>query len=211
MIINNTYFAYKPVFIPNVVLQPSIGTASSNVSDLNSFIEVKEYELLLNVLGYDQLTELQSQFNTDGTWIENALQKWVDFVDGKNQWKGLRYTIGTNKISLIAYYVFFHYLGNDWKKYNTTGVQMPNAENSNTSAPNDKQAAAWNRFVQMYNSDIAPVYNPVYFHNWNGRGIMWGGNTYGNEVSLYKFMQDNSTVYDLSFFKYEYPVNALGI
>lgn len=213
MIIDNTYFSYKPVFIPNAVQVQSMGqtSTSSNIVDLNEFIDVKEIELLLNCLGYEQLTELLSQFNSDGSWIDTPLQKWVDLVDGKEQWRGLRYTIGTSKISLIAYYVFFHYLGNDWKSYSTTGIQMANAENSNTSAPNDKQVAAWNKFVLMYNSDVSPVFRPTFFQNWNGTGMMWGGNPIGNDVSLYKFLTDNNTVYDTSFFIYQHPLNPLGL
>ena len=110
MIINAQYFQSKELYIPNSVAQPSIGSAlPSAATQLNEEIDSIEQSLLLDILGYEQLQELNAQFNEDGTWVEDPIQKWVDLVDGKDDWKGLRYTIGTKKISLIAYYVFFYY------------------------------------------------------------------------------------------------------
>lgn len=216
MIIDTSYFQYKPVFIPNAVEQPSIlpvGTGTPTaVSQLQRFIDDKEYELLLNALGYEQLTELLSQFTEEGAWIDNPVQKWVDFVDGKEEWRGLRYTYGSNKISLISYYVFFYYLKEDWQQYNTTGIQVPRSENAETVTPNDKLCKAWNTFVKMYNGNMQPVGRPVFFTNWNGTGLMWGAGTLNkNEMSLYQFMQLNSDIYDTSKFNYEYLINPYNL
>lgn len=52
---------------------------------------------MLDVLGFSQATELYNQFEPDGSWKVTALAKWVDLVDGKDNWKGLRYTIGGKK------------------------------------------------------------------------------------------------------------------
>jgi hypothetical protein len=128
MIINAQYFQTKELYIPNSVAQPSIGSVSPSAStQLNEEIESIEQSLLLDILGYEQLQELNAQFEPNGDWIATPIQKWVDLVDGKDDWKGLRYTIGTKKISLIAYYVFFCYLGMDFQTYSTTGMQIPMA------------------------------------------------------------------------------------
>ena len=117
MIINAQYFQTKELYIPNSVAQPSIGSVSpSATTQLNEEIESIEQSLLLDILGYEQLQELNAQFETNGDWKAGALQKWIDLVDGKEDWKGLRYSIGTKKISLIAYYVFFYYLEMDFQK-----------------------------------------------------------------------------------------------
>jgi hypothetical protein len=207
MIINAQYFQTKELYIPNSVAQPSIGSVSpSATTQLNEEIESIEQSLLLDILGYEQLQELNAQFETNGNWKTGALQKWKDLVDGKDDWKGLRYTIGTKKISLIAYYVFFYYLGMDFHTYSTTGMQIPKAENSTVNDPSVKQVTVWNKFVQMYvgngmydNGDIS--------NNWNGSYISFGDTKIGNEVTLYKFLSNNRDVYEIKYFTNKTPLN----
>lgn len=140
------------------------------------------------------------------------MQKWKDLVDGKNEWRGLRYTVGQNKISLIAYYVFFYFLGEDYKSYSTTGIQVSESENATTSVPNDKQAKAWNTFVTMYCGNLQSLKSPEFFNNWNGSGLMWGGGTLNkNNVTLYQFLTENNGVYDVSKFNSERVVNIYGL
>ena len=63
MIIDSTYFIGKETYIPNAVLQPSIGSNNiSAASELLQEIEDKESELMLDVLGFSQATELYNQF-----------------------------------------------------------------------------------------------------------------------------------------------------
>jgi hypothetical protein len=211
MIINAQYFQTKELYIPNSVAQPSIGSVSpSAVTQLNEEIESIEQSLLLDILGYEQLQELNAQFEPNGDWIANPVQKWVDLVDGKDDWKGLRYTIGTKKISLIAYYVFFYYLGMDFQTYSTTGMQIPMAENSQTNNPSVKQVSVWNKFIRMYvgrgmydNGDVSS--------NWNGDYISFGDTMIGNEVTLYRYLTNNRDIYDVTFFTNKTPLNYFGL
>lgn len=211
MIINAQYFQTKELYIPNSVAQPSIGSVSpSAVTQLNEEIESIEQSLLLDILGYEQLQELNAQFEPNGDWIANPVQKWVDLVDGKDDWKGLRYTIGTKKISLIAYYVFFYYLGMDFQTYSTTGMQIPMAENSQTNNPSVKQVSVWNKFIRMYvgrgmydNGDVSS--------NWNGDYISFGDTMIGNEVTLYRYLTNNRNIYDVTFFTNKTPLNYFGL
>jgi hypothetical protein len=211
MIINAQYFQTKELYIPNSVAQPSIGSVSPSASaQLNEEIESIEQSLLLDILGYEQLQELNAQFQENGEWVEDPMQKWVDLVEGKDDWKGLRYTIGTKKISLIAYYVFFYYLGMDFQTYSTTGMQIPKAENSKTNEPSVKQITIWNKFVRMYvgngmydNGDVSS--------NWNGQYISFGDTRTGNEVTLYKYLSLNRDIYDITFFTNKTPLNYFGL
>ena len=151
MIINAQYFQTKELYIPNSVAQPTIGSVSPlAITQLNEEIDSIEQSLLLDALGYEQLQELLAQFEANGDWIATPIQKWVDLVDGKDDWKGLRYSIGSKKISLIAYYVFFYYLGMDFQTYSTTGMQIPKSENSTSNNASIKQVSVWNKFVEMY-------------------------------------------------------------
>jgi len=211
MIIDTSYLINKNVFIPNAVAQPSIGSNTpTSIIQLQAEIDEKEYELLLSALGYEQTEELINQFETDGTWKDDALQKWKDLVDGLDEWKGLRYTTGTQKISLIAYYVFFYYLKSDYSTYSTTGVQIAQSENAISQLPNEKQVTAWNKFVNMYDGGNIQQRNYSFSRNWNGLMLRWG-NGERNQVSLYDFLSSKSDVYDLSFFNRYSVINSMNL
>lgn len=214
MIINNTYFLSKPLFIPQAVSTiPSTGTGLvSPLEDLNAYINDKESDLLLSFLGYEQYTELLSQLNSDGTFIDGAIQKWVDLVDGKEDWKGLRYTVGNMKRSLIADFVYFYWLADDNVQHSTTGLQRPEVANSNLVMPNDVQAKIWTKFLQHYGYYNNARNWPTFFTNWNGVGMTWlSANQDLNIVTLYDFMTKNSDVYDMSFFATYQPVNPYNL
>lgn len=215
MIIDTTYFLNKSVFIPNAVVQPSIGSNTPTAAiQLQQEIDEKENELLLSCLGYEQTKELLSQFEVNGAWKVSALQKWKDLVDGLEfdgkKWNGLRYTIGTKKISLIAFYVFFYYLKEDYSTYSTTGIQVAKSENAVSQLPNEKQASAWNKFVNMYNGNNLATRNYNFSSNWNGKMLRWN-NGERNEVSLYDFLSAKSDVYDLSFFNHYGIINSMNL
>jgi hypothetical protein len=211
MIINAQYFQTKELYIPNSVAQPSIGSVlPSATAQLNEEIESIEQSLLLDILGYEQLQELMAQFDEDGNWVEDPIQKWVDLVDGVDDWKGLRYTIGTKKISLIAYYVFFYYLGTDFQTYSTTGMQIPRAENSLYNNPSVKQTTVWNKFIRMYIGDVRYGL-PVLENNWNGEFLNFSGKVIGNEVSLYDYLMKNRDLYDTTYFTVKSHINYMGL
>jgi len=211
MIINAQYFQTKELYIPNSVAQPSIGSVlPSATAQLNEEIESIEQSLLLDILGYEQLQELMAQFEENGDWVEDPIQKWVDLVDGVDDWKGLRYTIGTKKISLIAYYVFFYYLGIDFQTYSTTGMQIPRAENSLYNNPSVKQTTVWNKFIRMYIGDVRYGL-PVLENNWNGDFLNFSGKVIGNEVSLYDYLMKNRDLYDTSYFTVKTHINYMGL
>jgi len=211
MIIDSTYFSGKELYIPNMVLQPSIGNNNVNLScSIMQEIEEKESELILDILGFSQATELYNQFEQDGSWKTTALQKWIDLVDGKDEWRGLRYSVGGKKISLIAYYIFFYYLANDYHTYSTTGMQIAKSENAYLQCPSIKQVSVWNKFIKMYIGNI--MINKVHFaENWNGTSMSFNGINLTNEVSLYDFLTKNKDVYDISFFKGKTVINYFGL
>lgn len=216
MIIDTSYFLPKDVFIPNVVSQPSIGSNTPNNFDsIIDEISDREREVLISFLGFDQFEELIDQFEKLTpmvfTFKTTALQKWIDLVNGKDNWKGLRYTVGSKKISLIAYYFYFHYLAQDFSTYTTTGVVISDSANSVVQTPNQKQAKVWNKFVSMANGiNRSNGVNYAMFQNFNGQGIQFGQRD-NNELSLYDFMSLNSQDYDLSHFIIRTVINPFGL
>jgi len=207
MIIDTTYFILPPLQIPNAVAQPSIGlNTPNNVQKLQAVIDRVEYIFLWNLLGYEQYTELKAQFNPDGTWIAEPLEKWVDLVDGKDSWPGLRYEVGDNKVSLIAYYVYHEFLKNDRQYYSSTGLVAAEAANAVKTSVSEELTEKWNDFVIQYQG--CDNYN--YFRDW------WHGWWYSqpiteNYISLYDYMQSNDAVYDVSFMKLYSVKNRFGL
>lgn len=196
MIIDTSYFQYQPLRIPNAIPQISIQqNTPSNNDELLAAITNMEYQLLINALGYEQYNELMSQFEVNGDWKVSALQKWKDLIDGKDEWRGVRYSVGTYKHSLIAYYVYYQFLLNDQVYYTTTGLQRANSENSNTVIPNSQLTRIWNQFVIMYQG----------WYNYCGCSGWVQNDTAGNNLSMLGYMQsrpddygvDNFTLYEL--------------
>lgn len=215
MIIDTSYFLKKDVFIPNAVVQPSIGSNTpTSIAQLNAEIDQREYEFTLSFLGDAQNTELYDQFETDGTWKTSALQKWKDLVDGVEfdgkKWNGLRYTIGAQKISIIAYYIYFFYLKEDFATYSTTGIQVAKSENATSQLPNEKQTTAWNKFVNMYDGANIQQRNYSFSRNWNGLMLRWNQGE-RNQVTLLDFFRAKSDVYDTNFISYYGLINPYNL
>jgi len=221
MLINTSYFQNKSVFIPSTVTQPSIGSNTPTAADsLQQEIDQRECEVLVKALGWVQYAELLDQLeqvspSTDWTVKPSAPQKWKDLVNGVTydgkRWNGLRYTLGTNKISLIANYVYFYYLQSEWYQYTATGIQVAEAENSVRQSPNNQMVKAWNSFIEMYggNNDGRGY---SFFNNRNGFGMRWAfGTNEKTDVSLYRFLSDRSGDFDNSFFQHLGMINIYNL
>lgn len=197
MIIDTSYFLYYPLYIPNVVTQPSIGSNTPTHKDeLMAAIESMEYQLLVNALGVSQYNELKAQFNPDGSWIDTPMQKWKDLVDGKDNWIGLRYTTGNIKQSLIANYVYYQFMNNLDAYYSITGLQKANDANATAINPAYKLVPQWNNFVAQYQGIINYCYCI---------------SAEGNSQSLYGFLSANRELYDITYFSIYNMQNAWGI
>ena len=198
MIIDSSYFSLPPLQIPNAQdnIPNNSGRNYSSNNGLQAYIDRYEDELLFNVLGSVQLAELYDQFEVNGDWKIDALQKWKDFVDGSGNWMGLRRQYGTYKVSLIAYYVFYQYLKDTESFYATTGMVKPDTANSITLSSNITLVTQWNKFVTLYQG------NKCYGDYWESVWNDWGGYLHGfmsNSTSLLEFMRDNPNDYDNSF------------
>jgi len=201
--------------IPNSIEQPSIqSNALTSIGELDLFISKMEYVLLVNALGYVQYSELISQFNPDGTLINSPIQKWADLTNGKTlpdgrRWSGLRFEVGNNKISLIAYYVFYNFKLHDETTYTTVGEVKPEAENAISVSPVAVLTARWNEFISMYqgrNLDIHP-------YIWNNFYYNWGESCHKNisNISLLDYLLAYPEDYDVKFFTTYETKNIWGI
>lgn len=202
MIINASYFTLPPLSIPNAVELPNnSGRTYAPKTGVQAYIDRYEAELLINALGQEQYEELLDQFE-EGVLKPDAEQKWVDLVNGRDDWKGLRYQIGTYKISLIANYVFYQYLSNTELFYAVTGLTRPDVANAISISANVTLVTQWNDFVRLYQGSRCTTASSIIYPI-NGYPYYDGINTIGE--SLLGFLSKYPELYSTEFFKvYEF-------
>jgi hypothetical protein len=116
-------------------------------ASLQIIIDSREDELLLKLLGY----ELYKAYKAG---VIATTQKYIDIRDGKEytdrngnltKWVGLKFAIGTAKKSLIANYVYWHYLTDNASF--TTGSGEKKTDLAINVSPDMKMIRAWNEMV----------------------------------------------------------------
>lgn len=208
MIINTSYFLYEPLFIPNAKPIPDAGDGITVNNSLQACIDSMEYDLLVNVLGQAQYTLLVNSLNPDGTVKTETDERWRKLIEGDGlSWTGLRFNIGINKVSLIAYYVYYQFLFNSERYNSFTGLQRPRDANSTAVNANIELVRVWNKFVEMYQGGDRCYYNywPEIFTEWNYY------NYTESHVSLIDYLTANEDIYDCSFIKIYNIKNRLGL
>ena len=155
MLIDSTYFR-------NIVKLP-IG----EYSDIDQYIEQYEKEVLINLLGYDQYTEMMVAYNASIAEVDPVAlpAKWENLINGMTytysdrsiHWNGL---INSDKISFIANYVFCKYLKEHQTAMSGAGATQPKNENSVVVDGVAKYADAWNNFVKLYGYIGQDCYEP---------------------------------------------------
>lgn len=161
-LIDKTYFVGE-LNIPGKADQ-SIGQR------LDWFIEKYETELLEDLLGYDAYLS----FTNDG-----AAERWTDLKNGKvytyytrtHKWKGLLNV--DNQRSLIANYIYFHWMRDQATVTTTSGEKKTKAENSDNASASFKVIRAWNEMCEQiaqmfYFLHANPVTYPEFTYEGDG-------------------------------------------
>lgn len=208
-IIDRDYFI-RELQIPNLSEMNS-----ASLTELNLFIDGEARPVLLDAIGFVNLTDLESDM-TDGELNVDAAQKWKNLVDGCTyekdgvnvHWQGLRFESGTFKGSLLANYVFCKWLEDQVTTMTGTGEKTIAAKNAEAANSTQRYVKAWNKFVVMYQG--ANCSSPS---RYIVRGIpftdYFGGQS--QEISLLTFLSDNETEYpDCPMRRYE-PMNQMGL
>lgn len=119
-------------------------------SDMTNIIARYEPEILRRLLGYDLAKSVMAYANPGST------QAIIDLVDGKEytngsgqlvKWIGLK---NSEKISLIAYYVFYWYAKNRATMSASLGELKPATENAQQVSAADRVSGAWLRLRELY-------------------------------------------------------------
>lgn len=208
MIINSSYFV-GDIYLSQVGLNASMHV--NNNERLQSFIDKYEPKILIKALGRRLYNEFISNLQEDGTVKTDADQKWNDLLNGAEYekggvtyyWRGL---VDDNK-SLIAYYVYYHYVNENIEQQTTLGTVKADAKNSSSASAIPTVVEAWRNLYDWYMGDNQ--FTPqVYYH----RGFYvedWYSGNNSKEVSLYKFLSDNA--YDNWFFSPIENKNTWGL
>lgn len=140
-LIDTSYF-----FGELIIAQKSDSAVSSSLVLL---IDELEPALLTDLMGY----ELKKLYDAG---ITGTVQKYIDIRDGKEyttragiltKWKGLKFTEGTAKKSLIANYVYWHWLKDQATVTTGTGEKVAANQNAVNTSPAVKMTRAWNQMV----------------------------------------------------------------
>jgi hypothetical protein len=196
-VIDKTYFENEPLFIPNAI-QATDYQEPTAVNAVDVAIARYEKLLLVEALGIVQYDALIAA-------LTETSGKWYDMLNGKiyngKVWAGLK-----NENSLIAYYVYYHYLKNDRMQYTTVGLERSASKNATAINPTEKLTEVWNDFVRMYGHEGNEgwFYYPAFY---------WSCTEPRTEsyVSLYKFLSDFPDDYDTTYFKQYAIKNRFGL
>lgn len=175
------------------IAQKSDSSVSAN---LQALINELEPALLTYLLGYD----LYKQY-LDGIVIVSPAAKWTAIRDGKEytnrqgvltKWKGLKYTEGTTPRSLIANYVYWHWMQNEASETTGTGEKVAANQNAVNASPANKMVRAWNEMVDMINELVEflmsdqSTYPEFLLHYSQGLFYKWNGFRSSSNSTLYK-------------------------
>ena len=142
MIIDITYF-FGDILIGQL--------SEQSVQDkVNLFINQYEPEILKGLLGYETY-KLMSATTPEERF--NELKNGAEFTDEKGllrKWEGLA---RTDKVSLIAYYIYYWYQRSQITTTSGTGEGKTQTQNAIPISAMDKMASAWNKMVSL-NKDL---------------------------------------------------------
>lgn len=205
-LIDKSYFT-RELSIPNV------NEMQTDVSDnLEMLVDEKVRLFLQLILGFELYASLDADI-VNGVLKADAAQRWKDLVNGKTydgkRWNGLLQEYGTYKKSLLANFVF-----HDWLSGNTTtvsGVGEVNikAKNAIGVIPNQRLAAVWNGFIQMYQGTRITKFAEV--ERGHGSIYMDWTHTQTELVPLTTFVRDHSTEYEGALLPIYPMANSFGL
>lgn len=164
MILSSQYFTMWELAIANAEPKAPNSNLLGNVETLKSFIEHCEREVLslaLQRTNYKLFYEDSIDHSTS-TVKSAADQKWKDLFSGKEYkvdgvdviWRGLVFTEGGLKRSLLAHYTYYCFMKHDISHHGSVGLMIEKAKNSKRADYAPKTTLAYRTFLSMVNGDL---------------------------------------------------------
>lgn len=163
---------------------PSIGNQGVE-EKLNALIIKYEAECLQKLLGYETWKAF-----TAGLIVDPVAEKWTNLKNGveftawnsrSQKWIGF---VNSEKQSILANYVYFHWLQSEATFTSGVGESIPMTENAIRTSPGDKQQAAWMqlmgwvRLMDEYLRVNSADYEAYQYHSLPLE-FSWSANTFG--------------------------------
>lgn len=192
MIIN---LEYLQGLLPNLSFSDTSGIASYDLNNndyVQKLIDVSEPKFLIEALGFSVYLELKDQFEPDGTWKTTALDKYKKLVDGDESlnWLGLRYELGTQKISMISNFVVCEFIMRlSQGDLTELGVSKSEVEQSKIMSGAPMHSTIWNDMIEMRQDDCFNKSVPI---------------------TLYRYLRESNDFDTNNFKRYGYK-NRLGL
>ena len=149
-LIDTTYFSYE-ITLPT----------GSAYSDVPGYITRYEKEVLTELLGYE-LYKLVADSSAGSGRLADLIngKEYTISLNGRNQmikWNGLK---NTDKISPIAYYVYYKYKQSKASLSSGAGEVKPKSENGNIADMSMKAMEAWYRMRELYGYEGQDEWQP---------------------------------------------------
>jgi hypothetical protein len=208
-IIDDSYFTGK-INVPNVTEYN--GSTIEAIDDyINKYGRLFMRETLGNVLFKDLMLNLDN-----GELKEDASQKWVDLINGKEYtkngetytWQGIKGGCDLYKDSVLAYFVYLNYF--EITYFTGFSLASTEAKNSTIINPSNHLVEIHNDFISLYQGSC--TYNPITYFNSNEvifRDFYHSNNS--GFVSYMQFLLDNEANYPKVSIKPLQFKNSLGI
>lgn len=189
-------------YIPNLRSVAPLTDTLGNEEELQLYINEYEPRCLILVLGFDLYKELMTNIDEDtGELIEGSEQKWMDLLNGKGRYSGLRF--------VLANYIHFNFTIDNDITYSGVGGIRQVAKGATNVGLRDKAVKSWNKFYEGTVGD----------HTQGNIDRIVIGNNYGtiyhgdNNVyqSLFSFLIENKETYPTATLTYIDNINYYGI
>jgi hypothetical protein len=183
-LIDNTYFI-REISLPSKWLETG--------GLIESYIPMYEAQVLTELLGYTEYKSLKTEIEA-GSYSS----KWKNFVEGVEyevEYNGVTQTVNWNglinaeKISFIAYYIYYFIIKDHITKTDSLGELLSLSENATRINPADKMAYSWNRYTELYGCTGDTVVTP----------------------SAYRYLKENEDTYPAWIFTKTARINSFGI
>lgn len=198
-LIDESYFI-KDLQVPNKGV--SLDVQGNDVS-LEWYIDKYARQLLQNALGNVLFDDLNSDI-TNGALDAGADQKWKDLVNGKSytyhgktyKWKGLIFTEGAFKGSILAQYTYYHWHKDQLSRMSGMGETKGSAVNSQAVNSTSKSVKSWNDYISMYQGNVSTT-RPCSVSYANGIPFYdyYNASVDSDYVCLLDFLTHNETDY----------------
>jgi hypothetical protein len=212
-LINESYFQ-RELFVPN-----ADDTDRSASTELQEFIDDKARLCLKEALGYTLFKDLDLYVDAAGNLKPATPTKWLNLVNGVEYTKdgktfyfeGLLVQEGAFRKSLLANYVFYHWLYYNQSTMSGVGEVILNAKNAININSTQRMVSVWNDFIEMYQGKQTKFTRTEYYHS-GIKVVDWlGCDTNDYYVSLIKFLSDNEEDYPDAALKLFNSKNQFGL